>query len=198
MWSKRVDAVTQNAGLAFLLCLFASSLSLNVALGWKVKQLSHALQPAKLKMAGIQTGSLLPSIRVVDETGRSSTVAFDDPRVTILYVWRPSCSWCRLNRGNICALALGAKSRFRFIGISIEAKGLKEYLALKPLPFPVFVVRNGNDVNKLGLDVTPQTAVVLQGGRVEKVWAGAFSKTSQRDVETFFGVKLPGLPANGG
>jgi hypothetical protein len=40
---------------------------------------------------------------------------------------------------------------------------------------------------------TPRTIVISNEGRVLRDWIGVFVGDTQRDVEQFFGVRLPGL-----
>ncbi len=46
----------------------------------------------------------------------------------------------------------------------------------------------------MGLGPTPQTIVISPQGKVLKSWVGAYHDKTQREVETEFGVLLPGLP----
>jgi hypothetical protein len=192
MKPKRLESIKDNVGLLFMFSVLAASLCLNVALGWKVKELLGTQTASSVRPVGIQAHAVLPAIPVTDEDGRPVTISFDVPRDTVLYVWKPSCVWCKLNKPNIQSLAMATKSHYRFIGLTTEKKGLKEYLAKNAYPFPVYVVNNPRLAAALGLNVTPQTAVVNPGGKVDRVWLGAFSQTMEGQVERFFNVKLPG------
>lgn len=187
---QRISSIKESPGLIFLLSIFAASLCLNVALGWKVKQLIALQELSNAKPVGIQVNAVLPTIHVIDENGKTVSISFSGPRSTVLYVWRPSCAWCKLNQPNIKALASAANPRFRFIGLSIEEKGLKQYLAKNGYSFPVYVVKDARVIQKLGLGITPQTAVVNPGGEVDRVWIGAFNRTTDMQIERFFNVKL--------
>jgi hypothetical protein len=179
---------SKNAGTVFLVFALFASLTLNVYQGLDAR---GAFAP----VPGVKVGAKLPgSIPLVDQDGKPAVLAFaDDSRKSVLYVLSPLCGWCKKNEANIKALALDASSRFRFVGVSIEAKNLKEYVAEGHVPFPVYLVSSKDQIDKLHFDGTPQTVVVGVGGRVEKSWQGAYLTNNQQEVEKFFGVKLPGL-----
>jgi peroxiredoxin len=115
----------------------------------------------------------------------------------VFYVLSPSCIWCRRNQANIDKLAETKANDFRFIGLSLDESGLKEYLGEYHLKFPVYAGLTKETVESLGLGGTPQTFVVSSEGKVLKVWSGAYIESLQPDVEAFFGIRLPGLTSQG-
>ncbi len=182
------SCLKDNVGLVALFSVLTASLSLNVALGWRLRGASPSL-----KRGGVQEQSLLPEIPAVDANGRRVVLSFAESRGTVLYVLSPSCRWCQKNSANIRALAAARGGDLRFVGLSTRRDRLPQYLAEHPVGFPVYSLESEALTRSLGLLATPQTVVVGTGGRVEKVWVGAFLPESQAEVERFFDVKLPGL-----
>ncbi len=188
-----MKSLRQNPGLIVLFLLFSASLALNVALGWRLKA---SAGPAAPSPGGVQKESVLPEMAVRDVNGGAVTVTFDASRPTILYVLSPACSWCDRNHANIAALSSSPKTaQYRFVGLSTTGKGLADYVKTKGLPFPVFHVDSEELITTLGLYATPQTVLVEKGGRVERVWVGAWDKKQQAEIESFFGVMVPGMQA---
>lgn len=108
-------------------------------------------------------------------------------------MFSPLCGWCKKNEANIKALAAETGSRFRFVGLSTLSVGLKDYIAQGHAPFQVYAVQSAEQAAKLGLTGTPDTILVGPGAKVERVWMGAYMGDNQKQVQEFFGAKLPGL-----
>jgi len=178
----------KNLGTVALLCTLTASLGFNV-------YQALTLRGFFVRPTGVRVGTKLPTpLPVADQDGRQVSLNFaEDARPTVLYVLSPLCGWCKRNEDNVKALAADAGSRFRFIGLSVEAKDLKDYIAQGHAPFPVYVVRSQDQIRQLHLDGTPETIVVNSTGRVERSWEGAYQSNNQQEIEKFFQVKLPGL-----
>jgi|SRR5580658_4425143 hypothetical protein len=143
---------------------------------------------------GVREGVVLPTIHVVDKDGKRIALDFNGNRRSVLYILSPTCIWCKRNKANIVMLASAESSQIRFIGLSTAPDRLGEYVKGSALPFPVYALSSPAEVRKFGLlDVTPQTVLVATGGKVQKVWTGAFQGAEQKEIESFFDVKLPGL-----
>jgi hypothetical protein len=145
-------------------------------------------------MAGLQVGTVLPPIAVVDSSGRRDFISFDEGEPTVLYVMASSCGWCWRNYPNITALSSALRG-YRFVGLALDNDWvtLSKHLEENPFPFPVFVADASVPKDELGFTVTPQTAVVDIGGRVSRMWQGALIGSRAEEVERLFSVKLPGL-----
>src|ERR1700733_3682492 len=103
--SRRRDAV-------FLGALLAVSLALNLALGWKIREIRTAPFDSATR-----TGVVLSAIKVTDLDGRPQTVDFSLPaKATVLYILHPSCGWCFRNMKNIEALANSRGESYRYVG----------------------------------------------------------------------------------
>jgi peroxiredoxin len=194
-----VDAGLQNSPVrrsrpdAFLLLLLVASLSLNVYLGWKVKRGGGEPDTAKA-VAGMK----VDPINAVDLDGKPFTIAYNGiNKPTVFYVITPSCIWCRRNQANVNRLADAKANDFRFVGLSLDESGLKEYVEKHQLKFPVYARLPAETVESLGLGSTPQTIVVSPEGEIVKVWSGAYIEDLHSEVEAYFGIQLPGLVSAG-
>jgi len=169
--------------------LLAASLCLNVYLGWKIKQVPVAENRGKLL-----PGMKIDPITAIGADGKSVTISYGgSTKPTVFYVISPSCIWCKRNQANINKLIDSKGNDFRFIGISLAESGLNEYTAEHHLRFPVYTGLKAETIGALGLGGTPQTIVVSPTGNILKVWAGAYVEQLRPEVETYFGVQLPGL-----
>lgn len=177
------------AGTTALAVALTMSLTMNVYLARKA---GPGVWAASSKT--ITINDRLPSpLAVVDADGKATTLTFDDSRPTVVYVLSPLCTWCKKNEANIKAVAASSASRFRFVGLSLVSTNLKEYVADRHAPFPVYAVKSQEQAAKLGLGGTPTTLIVGSGARVQKIWTGAYMGDNVKPVEQFFGVTLPGL-----
>lgn len=186
-----IRLLKENLGSLVLVAMLTISLSSNVALGIKVRNLQNP-------QMGIRVGARIPRLPVLDQAGAKAEIRFDDGRWSVLYVMSPTCAWCARNLSNIRELASAAGAKFRFVGVSTTAAKLDEYLKSTSVPFPVLAVDASRIPDGLSLTATPQTIVIGPDGRVGKVWMGALQGSAQAEVESFFKVRLPGLPNDGG
>jgi hypothetical protein len=178
----------------FLLLLLLASLSLNVYLGWKVKQ-------GKTTSIPQNTFTLSPGMKVdpftaVGLDGKQQTISYaGTEKPTVFYVLSPTCVWCERNKANIEKLVELKGNDFRFIGLSLTEAGLKEYTEGHHLNFPMYTRLTSKTIDSLGLGGTPQTIVISPEGLVLKNWKGAYAELTQPEVEAYFGIRLPGLPS---
>ena len=178
---------------AFMLFLFIISLYLNVTLGWEVHHLRSEVNKVP-RINELNVGAALPNIKAKDLNGDVQSINYaDDRRPTVFYVFTPTCGWCERNAANVRALVSKRGATYRFIGISLSISDVKQYLRDHQIDFPVYTGLAAEDKRSLGLGGTPQTIVVSTSGRVMKNWTGAYTHDLQREIEGFFGVRLPGL-----
>jgi peroxiredoxin len=176
-----------------LLVVLAASLALNVFLvrDWRR---SRALAP-KPSQPDFSVGERLPPLHVKTVDGRAETIPSEDLHASVVYVFSPSCPWCRRNHDNIRHLAAEKGASFRFIGLSVESKGLAAYLTGHQLGFLVYAEPSPETRAAYRIGGIPQTVVLSPTGTVLKSWRGAYQDRQQEEVEKYFGVKLPGLVA---
>lgn len=182
-------AIRENAGYLLAGALFVGSLALNVSLALQLRETARA----GARTGGLQRDDVLPSLQLARPEGAMTTVTFERP--TLLYVFSPTCEWCKRDHANITALQQSVQARYDFVALTLNDRGLKTYLEERPYPGVVGVARPPGVPDELArnLGATPQLVVVDRGGRVQQVWMGALFDARQREAELFFGVSLPGL-----
>jgi Redoxin len=116
-----------------------------------------------------------------------------DARPTLMYVFSPTCGWCKRNHANLKKLIEDAAGAYRIVGLSLSPD-VADYLKDAQLSFPVVYVRPSAEmVATYGLGTTPQTLVISREGTIIKAWDGAYIGQTKKDVEGFFKITLPGL-----
>jgi len=178
--------------LVFLLIV---SVVLNVLLARRINQLT-AVQNAVMVEHQLKVGTQVPVIQANDHNGQRHTIAFNqEDKPTVLYVFTPPCKWCERNMDNIKELVTRKGDEFRFIGVSLSKEGLPEYLAKNGLTMPVYIDLSEETRKAYKMGGTPQTIVVSHDGVVLQSWMGAYAGEQQKQVEEYFGLKLPGVKA---
>ena len=181
-----------------LLLLLSLSLSGNVAIGAAFLRLANSPTTSTASgpnvPAGPATGTRLPLLQAKDLSGKPVSIAFDsDSRPTVLYVFTPTCIWCKKNLQNLKSIVAKNQDRFKFIGLSLSPDGVDAYLKDTGLDFPVYTGPAPEIVRSFGLGATPSTFVLSTTGVLQRHWTGAYAGATIPEVEDFFGVKLPGL-----
>jgi hypothetical protein len=180
----KVQGTKSDVGV--LLLLLAVSLSGNVYLA------RRAFRPAPAPIPLLAKGATVPPLPVKALDGQAATISYQDVP-TVLYVFSPTCPWCRRNIPNLKQLIRSAGQQYRFVGLSVDANGLAAYVAEHQLPLPVYTKGEGDVADRYKLGGVPQTIVISAGGTVLQDWSGAYAGDVKTEVERFFAVKLPGL-----
>jgi peroxiredoxin len=187
--------MTSNSTLSrSVLCVLACSLALNCLL---TLRLDH-LRPKPPKAGGaIAPGKAVPPISARTLAGNPAKITYDSGRPTLIYVFKPECSWCLKNVDSIRALASAVRDRYHVVGVSLTTAGLEDYVREHAFPFEVYrdVDRDTQKAYEMG--ATPQTIVVSANGRVVKDWLGSYSGQNLTMLRAFFGVSLPPAAAPG-
>jgi peroxiredoxin len=177
--------------LGLLVVLLAGSVATNFALAKRLRNAGELL--AKQNPPALKPGTQVPAIRARDLQKRPQQVEFSASSApTLLYVFTPSCGWCTKNLENIKALAKDTRN-YRFVGLSLSSEGVAEYVAKNGLEFPVLTEPDQSTVRSYQLGGTPATILISPEGRVLKIWMGAWGGRAQAEIESHFGVRLPGL-----
>jgi hypothetical protein len=134
--------------------------------------------------------SLQPGTRVSTITARISVTG---GLPTLVYVFSPQCGWCERNQANVDALAAQLRGRYNMIGVSLSDQDSKQYLAARPMVFPVVQSPSIETAVVYKMRVTPLMVAVSPEGLVEQAWQGAFTGEQQVAIEHYFGVRLPGI-----
>ncbi len=180
--------MNQSRSNLILLAALAVSGSLNILLSFRV----HSLVSARAPTPRIKVGLRLEDITGLDPSGDRVTVRFEDSQTpTVILVLRPGCQWCDANMPNWKTLIAEKRHSFRFVAVSLSPIDFTKYLELNKLNIPGVAPSVEQNPMLNGVSATPQTIVVEHDGTVRKVWLGAYAGDTKRDVEAFFGVRLP-------
>jgi peroxiredoxin len=112
-----------------------------------------------------------------------------DGKATIVYLFTPTCVWCRRNIEAMRALEEAARD-YHFIAVSLTRDGVSDYIAANHLTFPVFVA-DEVAAKHLSARVTPSTIVISPKGVVKYFWPGVYIGKNGKEIEQAFNVKLP-------
>jgi peroxiredoxin len=184
------------------LALLAISLTENLVLGVGVLRLSgrgtaQGVPPgvgaADSRPAAAKVGKTVPPLDAQRLKGPREQVDFvREKRATLLYVFTPKCGWCAKNLENLKTLIAGATTSHNVIALSMDPD-VGDYVQRVNLKIPIYVNPSQKMFEPYGLGPTPLTLVIGPGGKVIKSWVGAYSGEMKKDVESYFGVELPGL-----
>ena len=168
----------------FLLLLLAVSLAANVYQYTSTPRPRPAPEP-------LRVGQRVPPLEAT--LLRSSSV-LGPGRNTLLYVFSPACMWSERNLANAKVLAARAGQRYQFAALAVTEAGIADYLKAEGLDWTVYVSPSERTQREYKLYSTPQTIELSPEGEVLKVWYGALEGERKSEVESHFGVALPGLP----
>ncbi len=189
-----VNAAVESRGsrrLVLGLCVLLSvSMGFNA---WLVRSLTNAQQAARPPI--LAAGTWVPPIPARElGSERTVTIAYGDTdRPTVLYLFSPQCGWCGRNLESIKTLVEKRKNAYRFVGISLSDKGLREYVAAQALPFPVYSGLSQEILKTYRVTGTPHTIIVSPDGRVVQTWGGAYLGQNRKQLQAYFKVALPEL-----
>lgn len=183
------------AGL-LLITLALALIGANVVLLRQNHGLKQALQ-IRSEPTYLSPGRSVERLRGLDLTG--SRLSFDldgGSKKTVMLVFQPECGWCQKNMDNWATLLdRSDRGRFDFLAVSTSKEGVADYVDQhrRLAALPLIAEPDINDRLEYRLFDTPQTIVVDEDGQVEKVWLGAMSGPMQQEVESYFGISLPGI-----
>jgi hypothetical protein len=167
---------------------------IGLLVGTIVYQRWAALHPQPLRPA-LSVGERLAPVTVRTLEDQEVTVEWGSGRpAAIIYVFSPGCVHCTRNAASARAL-LEHVGGYRIIGLSLSAKGLKQYVEANQIRFPVYVSANGEAASVWKIGATPSTILATGDGEVQKVWVGTYTGDRIQELESRFGLKLPPLPA---
>ena len=181
----------KSSSFAFVALLLIASLSLNILLGRRLRQLAILLPS---QQSPLEVGVAVPPIVAKGLDGRDQTITYiGSGRLTVLYVFTPQCAWCARNLDNLKALLKSKGAQERFVGLSLSQPGLADYVRANELTIPVLTALSADTIRAYRLGATPQTLVISPEGRVLENWRGAWINKQKSDIEVFFNVSLPGI-----
>jgi peroxiredoxin len=173
--------------------LLVCSLGVNLLLARRLASLKTLVSLMRSE-SRLSEGDQVPSIAARDLQGRTAMLDYGGTNLpTVLFVITPGCEWCTKNIMNMRTLAEKAGDRYRFVALSLDSEKLIEYVTGHKLNFPIYTDLPYAPTQQYKLGGTPQTIVVSPQGVVMKTWSGAFAEETQKDVESYFKVRLPGI-----
>lgn len=172
--------------------LLALSAGVNVLQAYRIYDLRHVISALKGEHQ-LKVGTRVPPLRVLTNTGKPTEVATSDKRPLVVYWFSPTCTWCARNEANFRAIIRDAGDRFRFVVLTQSISKAEDYDALGRLGITVLGEPDAETNQRLRFGGTPETIVVAGDGKVDRVWSGAYQGRLQREVESYFGVALPGV-----
>ena len=179
-----------------LILLLILSVFLNVFLALEIKSLKSTLNLIgnETREHQIILGRMVSSLDVQNLKGENIKIDYKEiSKPTIIYVFSPDCIWCERNLQNAKYLYEKTQNQYQFIGLSLQKDSAYKYSEEKDISFPVYY--NPSDSNRVEYNFrsTPSTYVISPEGKVVGFWSGAYGNEMLKDVEDFFGLKLPGL-----
>jgi peroxiredoxin len=147
----------------------------------------------------VKEGTIVPKMATKTPAGSATSVDWSSSEATVLYVFTPTCPWCKRNLPNLSTIAAGrGASTYQLVGLSLTGQGVAEYVAQNRIEFPVYMEPEQNFVKDLKLGSTPETIVIGPDKRVAKVWVGGYSPEVQGEVEKYLHLRLPGMTLSEG
>ena len=146
---------------------------------------SIALSTASVnKVDGLKPGDMLTGFNTIDDVAKNDTRISYDVSPSLVFITSTRCQWCAKTVPIWKELADAARLRsIQIIGISTDGKGeLGSYMKDNALNFVVVSFPDRKIQAAYKAFSTPQTLLVAQGGRVEKVWLGMPSETTKKEI----------------
>ncbi len=141
----------------------------------------------------LSAGDSVPTLRGLDLDNRITSVSHGGgQKPALLFVFSPSCGWCKINLPNWQAMLDQAAGRYRVVAISISREKTAEFVQQHGLSrASVIVEPEPRDLLAYKFQLTPQTILVDAEGTVRKNWMGAFGVKDRQDIESTLGIRLP-------
>jgi peroxiredoxin len=135
------------------------------------------------RVEGLKPGDNLPAFNGINAVGMETRVSYDEGD-HLLFITSTKCPWCEKTVPTWKEIAETIKGKsVQAISISIDGKGeIESYINNRGLNFDVLNFPDASLLKVYKAFSTPQTILVKQGGRVEKVWMGMLSETTKKDI----------------
>lgn len=178
-----------------MMVMLGVSLVTNLLLAYKIKRLNESLAALSAPPPpALAIGATVAPIKAYSLDGQAALISSEGAEQPIvLYVFTPQCSWCARNLANLKTLLAQKQGAYRFVGLSLTDKDLREYVAKNQLGCSIYFNPAEEAVREYRLGSTPQTIVIAPNGKVLRNWVGAYTGAQQAEVEQFFGISLPGI-----
>jgi len=175
-----------------VLSLLVASVAINILQGTRILKLERVLD-SRAHGGGLSVGSSVPPLELTTVSGEHARIEYNSAATpTLLYVFSPSCIWCRRNATAFKTLTSTMRSKLRVIGISLSQDGMAAFRTESGIDFPVYVP-SPKTSSAYNLGETPTTILVSRTGVVLRLWNGAYTGVAKSSVEDYFHLKLPAL-----
>jgi len=182
--------------LRVLVVLLSLSVFVNVLLARKVDHLRYIERTLRGE-SQLQPGEIVPALSLKGLDGKNIFFPYGDSELpSIIYVISPGCSWCEKNQKNAESLAKKVSGKYRFIAISLESKGLEQYMKNHQISFDVYTDLPQEISSKYKFGGTPQTLIISASGKVLYNLQGAYTGDLKSQVEKIFDFSLPGIDSS--
>jgi len=122
-----------------VLSLLVASAAINVLQGARILKLERILD-SRAHAGGLGVGNSVPPLELTTMSGEQARIEYASVTTpTLLYIFSPSCIWCRRNAAAIKALTTGMRSKLRVIGISLSQDGVAAFRTETGIDFPVYM-----------------------------------------------------------
>lgn len=144
-----------------------------------------ARQPEFLKQ-----GQQVPPLAAKNLSGQRQVLNYADHAKTVLLVFLTQCEACERSLPYWREIAAAcARNQYQIFGISLDnAAKTKAFLTSQGLSLETLVDVDAATSEAYKLTLTPQTIVIDNNGKVERIWPGTFGKETKLEVEKYFGV----------
>jgi peroxiredoxin len=178
-----------------MIALLILSACINIALAHKVKSQQMIISDIKTDNR-LRAGAIVSAIEGKNPEGELIKVDFAGKnKPTIVYVFTPGCAWCKRNLNNMKMLRQKTAAEYEFIGVSLAANGVAEYVKQHSIDYPVITDISPALRSEYKMGGTPTTLLISNDSRVLKVWTGAYDGALLSEIDRYFNLKLPGLSA---
>jgi len=135
------------------------------------------------RVEGLKPGDNLPAFNGINAAGMEARISYDEGD-HLLFITSTKCPWCESTLPTWREIAETVKGKsVQAISLSIDSKGeIESYIKNRSLNFDVLNFPDTSVQQVYKAYSTPQTILVKQGGRVEKVWMGALSETTKKEI----------------
>ena len=146
-------------------------------------EMSNSRGPAK-------PGTKLSPLEVADISGGLTRIEYKKRKPTILYIFQPSCVWCKRNAQAVNLLSSRTTAKYDMVGLSLHDEGLSEFISQHRVGFPIYKATVNSNLDAYGFEATPETVVIAPDSSVIRSWNGAYLDANQAETEKFFGTSL--------
>jgi peroxiredoxin len=134
----------------------------------------------------LSVGVMVPQLSGSAFDGTSTVVKYDRSQLkTLLLIYAPSCSYCRLNWVSWRELLNQIDpARVRAVAVSVEGAGLsQQFLEQVGLTKAATVLLpDFHSLVSYRLRYTPQTILISPDGKVEGIWSGVLSSQQAMEI----------------